>query len=74
MLPALADEAERNPVYDDAFGMVLRWPMRNAFPIPIPQTLATHAGLLKELVKKKTERRGPPGPAKRKRKTRRRSQ
>jgi len=52
MLPALADEAERNPVYDDAFGMVLRRPMRNAFPIPIPQTPATHAGLLKELVKK----------------------
>ena len=79
MLPVLAEEAEQNPVYDDALGRVLRRQMNNAVPIPfsdspsfitsitfcamasreillgdanIPGTLATYAGLLKELFKK----------------------
>ena len=34
MLPVLAEEAEQNPVYDDALGRVLRRQMKNAVPIP----------------------------------------
>jgi ABC-type glycerol-3-phosphate transport system substrate-binding protein len=34
VLPALRGQAEANPVYDDAFGRVLRRQMENALPIP----------------------------------------
>lgn len=34
MLPVLKDQMENNPVYDDAFGRVVRRQMENALPIP----------------------------------------
>jgi multiple sugar transport system substrate-binding protein len=34
MLPVMVDEVTKNPVYDDAFGRVLKKQMKNAYPIP----------------------------------------